>query len=97
LCRHTAKVGHFERGVSEDDSERLHPLMGHLEELLEQPEFPEYLKSGRVYSIASKIAEKVLVLFKYRYIDALASQQVSEHHACRPAAHNTATCFHDLR
>src|SRR5215472_17421446 len=49
LCRHTAKIGHFERGISEDDSERLHPLMGHLEELLEQPEFPEYLKSGWVY------------------------------------------------
>src|SRR5215469_11430206 len=93
---HMAKVGHFECGISDNQSHRLHLLMGQLEELLEQPEFFQYFESGWMDCVAAKIAEKVLVLFEHRYLDTLARQQVPEHHARRTAADDTATSFHNL-
>src|ERR1700679_2831310 len=92
-----AKVGNLKGGTADDNPHRFHPLMGQLEKLLEQADFPQYLERGWVYGVAAKIAEEVLVLFEHRYFDPLPCQQKADDHAGRTAAYDTAIGFHNSR
>ena len=95
LRRDVAEVGRLEGGISDDNSHRLNPLMGYLEELPEQAKFAEHFERGGVHGVAAKVAVEVLVLFEHRDFNTLARQQIREHHARGPAADDTATCFHN--
>jgi hypothetical protein len=70
--------------------------MGQSQKLLQQTEFLENLKRGRMYRVAAKIAEEVLVLFEHCNLHAPARQKISEHHACGSAAYHAASCLQNF-
>ena len=68
--------------------------MRQFQESVDQSEFVHHLQRGGMHGVAAKIAEEVGMLLEHHDVDAGASEQVTEHHAGRPAADDAATCFH---
>ena len=63
-------------------------LMRLLEEFVEQTKLVHEFERGRMDGVAAEIAEEVLVFFEHENFDAGASEQKSQHHTRRAAAHD---------
>jgi hypothetical protein len=76
--RHMAEIGDIEFGISDYQPNGLHLPVRQLQEILQEPEFFEHFQSRRVYRVAAKIAEEILMLFEHRNLDPLTCQKVSK-------------------
>jgi hypothetical protein len=73
-----------------------HLLMRAVEELLQNTEFMHEFECRWMDRVATKVPQKVGVLFQHHDVDARPRQQQSQHHSCRAAAGDTATRAHPL-
>ena len=86
----TAEVGDADRAAAELAVHLLQPLVRKFQKSVDQAEFIHHLQRRGMHGIAAKIAEEIGVLFQHDRIDPGAPQQISQHHAGRPAADDAA-------
>jgi hypothetical protein len=89
-----AEIGDPHRRAAEHPVHLLQALVRQLEEAVDQAEFIHDLQGGGMHGVAAKIAEEIGVLFQHHDIDPGAAEQISEHHAGRPAADDAAANFY---
>ncbi len=94
---HMAEVGNLEGRASDDDTDRLHGLMGQLEKLVQQAEFVEHVEGGGMHGVAAEVAKEIAVLLQYGDLDAAARQKIAEHDAGGAAAYHAAGCVQNFR
>lgn len=64
--------------------------MRQLQKFLEQTKLVQHLQRGWMHGVAAKIAKEVRVLFENNRVHSRSRQQISQQHARRSAAHDTA-------
>ena len=85
---HAAEVRNSDGFIAELAVHLLQLLMWDLQETVDQPQLVHYLQGRGVNRVAAKIPEEIGVLFQHYRLDTGAAQQVTQHHARRPAADN---------
>ncbi len=91
--RDMPEIGASKCKIAENPARRFRLLVRQFEEIVQQIQFVQHLQSGRMNRIAAEIPEKIGVLLQHRDPNALARQQVSQHHPCRSAAHYATSRF----
>src|SRR2546423_14414394 len=72
-------------------------LLGAFEKLVDQTEFVDDFKRGRMNCIAAKITQEVSVLLEDDYRNSGTRQQKPEHHSSRPTTDDATTGFDHAR
>src|SRR5580692_9386840 len=85
------EVGDLEHVVANLAGKFTHLLMRVTQELLQKTKFMDQLQRGRMNGVATKIAQKVGVLFEDNNIHTGASQQEAKHHSGRASADDAAS------
>src|SRR3954469_9486210 len=88
--RQAAEVRENEMQAAELAAKRARLGVRQLEEFIEQAELAHHLQRRRMDRVAAEITQEIGVLLEHRHVDAAAREEKAEHHAGRPAAHDTA-------
>ena len=86
-----SEVGDLEHVVANLAGKFRHLLMRAPQELLQKTKFMDQLQRGRMNGVATKIAQKVSVLFEDNNIHTRASQQKTKHHSSGASANDAAS------
>src|ERR1039457_6406790 len=96
MGRQAAEVGCLKCEVAKHTANRGQLLMGHFQEVFQQPQLVHHLQRGRMHRVAAKIAIEVGVLLQHRNFYPGPREQVAQHHAGWPSADNTTSSFDSL-